>query len=227
MFVVGGGMAKNIILLSDGTGNSSSSPFKTNVWRLSQAISIDASADQIAYYHDGVGTDGTFRPLLLAGLAFGVGLATGVKDLYTFVCRNYEPGDNIYLFGFSRGAFTVRVLAGLILRCGLVTAESDRDLKERVKLAYAEYKRDVARRATATRPWLIAGHLLGGSRKGRATDSIQFNFDQHFPRIRFIGVWDTVDAYGMPVDELKMAIDRYIWPMTLADRDLSDHIEIA
>ena len=46
------------------------------------------------------------------GLAIGLGLATNVKNLYTFLCRNYQPGDNIYLFGFSRGAFTVRILAG-------------------------------------------------------------------------------------------------------------------
>jgi uncharacterized protein (DUF2235 family) len=86
-------------------------------------------------------------------------------------------------------------------------------------------KRDAARRATATRPWLIAGRFLGGSKIGHATDRVGFNFKQHFPRIAFIGVWDTVDAYGMPVDELKEAIDRYVWPMTLADRHLSDHID--
>src|SRR4030095_12776078 len=59
------------------------------------------------------------------------------------------------------------------------------------------------------------------------TDHIRFNFKQHFPRIHFIGVWDTVDAYGMPIDELKEAIDRHVWPMTLADRPLSDHLDRA
>lgn len=221
---------KNIVLLADGTGNSSASPFKTNVWRLYQAVDITPSPPgvdpQVVYYNDGVGT-GSFRPLVLLGLALGVGLARNVKDLYAFACRNYEPGDNIYLFGFSRGAFTVRMLAGLILRCGLVTADSDAELSERVQLAYDEYKRDMARRATETRPWLVAGRLLGGSARGHRTDHIEFNFDQRFPRIRFMGVWDTVDAYGMPVDELKTGIDRYIWPMTLADRELSPYIDQA
>jgi uncharacterized protein (DUF2235 family) len=219
---------KNIILLSDGTGNSSSSPFKTNVWRLYQSIDIGeprpGELEQVVYYDNGVGTE-TFKPLALLGLAFGIGLARNVKNLYTFLCRNYEPGDRIYLFGFSRGAFTVRILAGLVLRCGLVTAETEDELGERVKLAYAEYKRDAARRATATRPWLIAGHILGGRQTGLATDRVSFNFHQWFPRIAFIGVWDTVDAYGMPVDELKEGIDRYVWPMTLADRGLSDHVD--
>jgi uncharacterized protein (DUF2235 family) len=218
---------KNIILLSDGTGNSSSSPFKTNVWRLYQALDIGepqaGEAEQVVYYDNGVGTE-TFKPLALLGLTLGIGLARNVKDIYTFLCRNYEEGDRIYLFGFSRGAFTVRILAGLILRCGLVTADSEDELGERVKLAYAEYKRDAARRATATRPWLIAGHILGGRKAGLA-DHVEFSFPQWFPRIAFIGVWDTVDAYGMPVDELKEGIDRYVWPMTLADRGLSEHVD--
>jgi uncharacterized protein (DUF2235 family) len=223
-------VAKNIILLSDGTGNGASSPFKTNVWRLYQALDIGppppGGLEQVVFYDNGVGTE-TFKPLQLLGLALGVGVAGNVKSLYTFLCRNYKPGDNIFLFGFSRGAFTVRILAGLVLRCGVVTAPSEDELEQRVKLAYAEYKRDAARRATLTRPWLIAGHILGGSTRGRGTDRVGFNFPQHFPRIAFIGVWDTVDAYGMPVDELKEGIDRYVWPMTLADRQLSDHIDRA
>jgi uncharacterized protein (DUF2235 family) len=197
-----------------------------------QAVDIGEPAQngvpaQVAFYDDGVGT-GSFQPLALLGLAFGIGVARNVKEMYTFLCRNYERGDNIYLFGFSRGAFTVRILAGLILRCGLVQSPSEAELKVLVKLAYAEYKRDVARRATATRPWLLAGRFLGGSSRGHTTDHIEFTgVAQLFPRIRFIGVWDTVDAYGMPVDELKNGIDRYIWPMTLADRDLSLHVDRA
>lgn len=223
----------NIVLLSDGTGNSAAAVHKTNVWRLYQALDIgDAGVpQQIAFYDDGVGTSG-LGPIKYLGLALGVGLARNVKDLYTALCRNYREGDAIYLFGFSRGAFTVRVLAGLIMRCGLVTAPSDAELTQRVKLAYAEYKRDVARRATATRPWLIAGQRLGGHAVGKRAKCIRLGPDgadvfQYFPRIRFVGVWDTVDAYGMPVDELKTAIDQVVWPMTLADRALSDGVDRA
>src|SRR5438876_968724 len=190
-------MPKNIVLMSDGTGNSARGPFKTNVWRLYQALDQTTPpplglVPQIAFYDDGVGTE-SFKPLKLLGLAFGVGLSNNVKALYTFLCRNYTPGDGIFLFGFSRGAFTVRILAGLIVRCGLVTASSEAELEVRVKLAYSEYKRDVARRATATRPWLIAGRILGGHQLANAASHIKFNFTQHFPRISFIGVWDTVD----------------------------------
>src|SRR6476661_8778937 len=121
-------MAKNIVLLSDGTGNSAGKLFKTNVWRLYQALALSppgsGAPGQIAYYDDGVGSS-SFRPAAVLGGAFGWGLKRNVLDLYTFLCRNYEPGDRIYAFGFSRGAFTVRVLSGMITDQGLVTARND------------------------------------------------------------------------------------------------------
>src|SRR6266851_8142894 len=106
-------MSKNIILLSDGTGNSSSKLFKTNVWRLYQALDLTDPNKQIAYYDDGVGTS-SFKPLAILGGVFGVGLKRNVIDIYSFCSRNYVAGDRIYGFGFSRGAFTMRVVAGLI-----------------------------------------------------------------------------------------------------------------
>jgi uncharacterized protein (DUF2235 family) len=225
---------KNIALLSDGTGNSAAKPLKTNVWRFYQSIDINPPIPanilgnkpaQIVFYDDGVGTE-NFKPLAYLGLAFGVGLAKNVKELYTFLCRNYEEHDNIFLIGFSRGAFTVRVLSGLILRCGLVAAKglAEAELKSRVEHAYDEYKLDVARRATATNRAIVLGWLLGGAEVAHEQERLRFNFDQTFPQISFVGVWDTVDAYGMPIDELKLGIDRYIWPMTLADRKLSKHV---
>src|SRR5215475_6568265 len=113
---------RNIALFSDGTGNSSAKAQKTNVWRLFQALD-QTRVSQIAKYDDGVGTSSN---KLLAGLggAFGFGLKRNVIDLYKFVCRNYNPDDRIYAFGFSRGAFTIRVLVGLIAREGLVTYRS-------------------------------------------------------------------------------------------------------
>lgn len=106
---------KAIVVLSDGTGNSAAKLFKTNVWRLYQALdltepmpSAQGTARQIAYYDDGVGTS-SFWPLALLGGVFGWGLKRNVLDLYTFICRNYKPGDRIYAFGFSRGAFTIRI----------------------------------------------------------------------------------------------------------------------
>jgi uncharacterized protein (DUF2235 family) len=220
-------VGKNIILLSDGTGNSAASAQKTNVWRLYQALDCSempasSQSRQIAHYDDGVGT-GSFKPLALIGLALGLGVWGNVRDLYTFLCRNYEDGDRIYLFGFSRGAFTVRLLAGLIGRCGIVTWETEQELLERVGAAYYAYRRDFLYRAAVRRPMPLQRAIVRRPEyEENSHDSkIKLWFPQRRPHIAFIGVWDTVDAYGMPVDEWKIGIDRYIWPVSVADRYLS------
>jgi hypothetical protein len=82
-------MSKNIILLSDGTGNSSSKLFKTNVFRMYQALDLTDPARQAAYYDDGVGTS-SFKPLAILGGVFGIGLKRNVLDIYSFCCRNYR-----------------------------------------------------------------------------------------------------------------------------------------
>jgi len=88
---------KNIILLSDGTGNAASKVWRTNVWRTFESIDL-SQPDQVAFYADGVGTS-SFKPLAIIGGMFGHGLRNNV-----IICRNYQPGDRIYGFGFSRGA---------------------------------------------------------------------------------------------------------------------------
>ena len=87
---------------------------------ISTAIATTPSVTpQIAIYDDGVGTE-NFKPLKLLGGATGWGLSRNVRQLYKELCRVYDPGDEIFLFGFSRGAFTVRTLVGLIATCGLI-----------------------------------------------------------------------------------------------------------
>src|SRR5436853_5661258 len=120
-------MSRNIVLLSDGTGNSAAKVWRTNVWRTFEALDLSGS-DQVAFYDDGVGTS-SFKPLAILGGAFGYGLKRNVIDIYKFVCRNYrEDTDEIYGFGFSRGAFTIRVVAGLILDQGLIKVDSEAEL---------------------------------------------------------------------------------------------------
>ena len=117
-------MAQNIILLSDGTGNAASSIWHTNVWRTFKSIDL-TGADQIACYDDGVGTS-SFKPLAILGGAFGWGLKRNVLQLYKFLCRNYQAESKIFAFGFSRGAFTIRVLVGLLTQEGLHTLHKRR-----------------------------------------------------------------------------------------------------
>src|ERR1700749_4896796 len=107
-------MSRNIVLLSDATGNSSAKVWRTNVWRTFDALHPSGS-DQVAFYDDGVGTS-SFKPWAILGGAFGFGLKRNVIDIYKFACRNYrDDGDRLFGFGFSRGAFMIRVVGGLIL----------------------------------------------------------------------------------------------------------------
>ncbi|MGH6895090.1 MAG: DUF2235 domain-containing protein [Geminicoccaceae bacterium] len=226
---------RNIVLLSDGTGNSPAKLNKTNVWRLYQALDL-GDDDQIAFYDDGVGTSG-FRPLQILGGAFGWGLSRNVRDLYEFLCRHYRDGDHIYIFGFSRGAFTARTLAALIAQCGVldcskavprrgneeIRLNTHAGLKAGVKLAYKCYRRgyDHAPVARVTR-WL-RDLLLGPIPSPEA-----FRRDYGLAAtIRFVGVWDTVDAVGLPVDELSTMIDRIFYPHRFPDQDLSPRVERA
>lgn len=208
-------MPKNIVLLSDGTGNSAAKLFKTNVWRTYQALDLQ-SGDQIAIYDDGVGTD-SFKPLALLGGAIGLGLRRNVLDLYTFLCRNHRPGDRIYCFGFSRGAFTIRTLVGLIASQGVVQAAGEADLHEHVHEAYARDREEFRTNLGRARDRLgLRVRRPPRPPLGRPVDSITF-----------LGLWDTVDAYGMPIEELKRGIDLYIRPLTFPDRTLWPGVERA
>jgi uncharacterized protein (DUF2235 family) len=109
-------MAKNIVLCSDGTGATTVKARGTNVFKLYEAVD---RTTQVAVYDDGVGAQ-RLRLLRMATGAFGIGLKRNVRQLYVELAKVYEPGDRIFLFGFSRGAFTVRMLAGLIVACGIL-----------------------------------------------------------------------------------------------------------
>src|SRR3954470_22432250 len=135
-------VGKRLIVLSDGTGNSSAKLFKTNVWRLYEAIDLGPAprsdeVTQIAFYDDGVGSS-SFKPLAVLGGALGLGLARNVQDIYAFLCRHWSEGDEIYCFGFSRGAFTIRVLTGVIDSQGIITNFDDEsDLRRKAEIGRA------------------------------------------------------------------------------------------
>jgi uncharacterized protein (DUF2235 family) len=222
---------KTIVLFSDGTGNSSAKLFKTNVWRMYEAVDLGATAiapRQIVYYDEGVGNSG-FRPLAILGGVFGWGLKRNVLDLYAFLCRNYKDGDQIYAFGFSRGAFTIRVLVGLIAKQGVIPYRDERDLAHQAEDAYRAHTRDRAPRFPPMR-WLlplwrlVISYLRLGKRrllKQRVYD-VEKNYK---PRVRFVGLWDTVAAYGGPIVELVRAFDDWIRPLSLRNQILSDKVD--
>src|SRR3981081_2677834 len=120
----GNPMSRNIVLLSHRTGNSAAKVWRTNVRRTFEALDLSGN-DQVAFYDDGVGTS-TFKPWAILGGAFGFGLKRNVIYTKKSPCRNYrDESDDIYGFGFSRGAFTIRVVIGLILNQGLVSAAKE------------------------------------------------------------------------------------------------------
>lgn len=230
---------RNIVICSDGTGNTANKNRGTNVFKLFEATDLalppqgSSSPLQIAIYDDGVGTE-TFKPLRLLGGAFGWGLSRNVRQLYTSLVRNYRPGDKIFLFGFSRGAFTVRSLGGFVTACGILKWEqfsSDADLLAAVKDAYGVYRK---RYMTGARQRLRALHrkMRGGRPPSSPFEARAEKFRSKYAihdsrRIAFIGCWDTVDAVGLPFDHLAAFINYFIYPFKFADHYLNEHIEQA
>ena len=223
---------KRILLFSDGTGNSSAKLFKTNVWRLYEAADLGPPTDgrpyvQVAYYDNGVGTS-SFKPLAALGGIFGFGLKRNLLTLYRFLCRNYEDGAEIYAFGFSRGAFTIRLLVGLITQEGVIEYKNEREL---AYLAHDAY-RAFAGNAWPNR-WLarMCAHGIRRVRDGLlATKRAVFRQTRYadakkYPAdIQFVGVWDTVAAYGGPSVEITRGVDDWIWPLTMPNYELSPKV---
>lgn len=162
-------MSKRIVFCADGTWDAPLT--NTNVYRLYKALEV--SGEQITFYDDGVGADATGLARVLQG-AFGQGLFQKIQDGYTKVAHVYEPDDQLFLVGFSRGAYTVRSLAGMIAACGLPTGAFSSDC---VAQAFAAY-RNPSQRAT------ILGSLAACSLQPA--------------NIQMIGVWDTVGSLGIP-----------------------------
>lgn len=217
---------KNIIICSDGTGNSAIKGRGTNVFKLFEAVDLNGHRyepdldPQLAFYDDGVGTE-RFKLLKIFAGATGWGLSRNVRQLYKEIVRVYDPGDRIYLFGFSRGAFTVRTLVGLIHTCGILDARrfaTADALEAAVGRAYRLYRRKY-RTALAK---LVLGKP-NGSEIDRFKKESCCEGDVDIP---FLGVWDTVDAVGLPFhlsDFINMTIYRFKFP----DRKLSGCVKRA
>jgi uncharacterized protein (DUF2235 family) len=163
-------MSKRIVLCCDGTWDKTTN--KTNVYRLYKALST--SAEQIGFYDDGVGADGLPIDRVVGG-AFGIGLYAKVKDGYTHLAHVYEQGDEVFLFGFSRGAYTARSVAGMIAICGLPTKNFDDAM---VEMAFDAYRQKDQRAA------LLA--------------QLNEKYEMYPAKITMLGVWDTVGALGIP-----------------------------
>lgn len=194
---------KRIITCSDGTWNRPNIDEKTNVQKMFDFIKRrDANGvEQVKIYDEGIGSSGNALVRMFNG-ATGKGIDENIRDIYKFICWNYETGDDLFLFGFSRGAYTARSLAGLIRKCGIIR-HNDIDL---VAKAYELYRNK---------------SVLSGDEK-----AVQFRKENSYESatIKLIGVWDTVGSLGIPLHFLQWYNKRRY---TFYDTRLSSIIEHA
>ncbi|WP_428634791.1 DUF2235 domain-containing protein [Sedimenticola sp.] len=209
---------KYLIVFADGTWNTPDQedngvPAPTNVVKLKNCLAQTASKgghaiEQRIYYHTGVGTEGGILART-AGGAWGAGLDKNIKSAYHWLARNYQPDDHIFLFGFSRGAYTVRSLGGLLAVCGLPDL-SDTDVTtgwQRVKVAYQQGYREKKPRTEWAEDW-------------------PFHHKKQAP-VRFIGVWDTVGALGIPDDLALLNLFDAEEKWRFHNTTLGDNVEMA
>ena len=208
---------RNIVICCDGTANEISENI-SNVLKLYRCLYKKPGDEprQIVYYDPGVGT--LSRPSTwhkwrqdfnaILGLATGYGLDDNVLAAYQFLVNTWREGDRIYLFGFSRGAYTVRVLAGLIHKVGLIVPEQV-NLAGFGLIAYKQFSSDSPSQGLNLDEITEAGsdqdgplptsHFDNAAQFARITGS-------RWPDIDFVGVWDTVASVIVPRP------DRYFWP---------------
>jgi len=195
-------MPKTLVICSDGTGNSDSGAVPSNVRRLFNLI-IQDGPDQVAIYDNGVGTDRwrrgenpfTYYCNHLAELCFGQGVAQKLLDLYTWLAEHYEPEDRVFLFGFSRGAFTVRALAGLIHVSGLVRREHIALAPDAVHLYEGSEERIIVRRREQGLPPVFGREESDHGAADPVAQAFKARYS-HACQVDFLGIWDTVKAYG-------------------------------
>lgn len=166
-------MGKNIVICSDGTWNKreKGNERNTNIARFYDALNEDNPSVQRVYYDPGIGT-GMWK---FIGGATGLGISENILNCYRYLVDNYVEGDMIFLFGFSRGAYTVRSLAGFINRCGILRKTAKYSIEE----AYDAYRKENIETQQAI----------------KSSSSVDGN-------VYLIGVWDTVGALGIPVNWL-------------------------
>ena len=185
-------MSKNIVICCDGTGNKYGDD-NSNVVKLYSTLIIDGRR-QVGYYHPGVGTMGAPSApnkisaawSVVMGLAFGAGLLANVADAYRYLMNIYEDGDSVYLFGFSRGAYTVRALAGVLHMYGLLCPGND-GLIRYITRMYAQRSRKAG----------------GMTETFKVANGFKSTFCRPCP-LHFVGVWDTVSSVGWVWDPLKL-----------------------
>lgn len=181
-------MSRNIVICCDGTGNEFGRE-NSNVVKLYKTLVLDSG--QIGYYHPGLGTMGARNALTaigkwwtrVIGLAFGYGISDNIAAAYEFLMREFEPGDKVYVFGFSRGAYTARALCGMLHAVGLLAPGNDAQVPYAIRML----------------------------KRKRIDFAVAADFKKTFSREckpHFVGVWDTVSSVGWVYDAVRFPFTR-------------------
>ena len=197
---------KNLVICCDGTWQELSQRFPTNVTRLTRALAPRAtrgsqSIPQVIFYDDGVGvgTGVLDKATRILGGALGEGLDRKVMEAYEFLALNYEPGDRIFIFGFSRGAYTARSLAGLLRQVWVLKRENASECERAITL-YRDHDKDAVEIKRFRRNFCHDGDPALASRAfdpDSPAKTVTHDVDQT-GWIQFLGVWDTVGSLGIP-----------------------------
>jgi uncharacterized protein (DUF2235 family) len=190
-------MSKRIIICLDGTGNEVKENSVTNVFKIAELVDLSDPSKQVLYYGPGVGTlpapsawTGAARWLskVLGGQALGHGMRRDIGEAYTYLMKTWQPGDTVFIFGFSRGAYTARALSGMLHRVGLMRPGSE----NLIPYALRVYARRPGKDSDLARVggWGLMDRFAGGLARPIHHDSLSFP-------IEFLGLFDTVKGTGI------------------------------
>jgi uncharacterized protein (DUF2235 family) len=223
---------RSLVVCLDGTSNEPETGF-TNVARLFDVA--DKSPQQLVYYDPGVGTIGAEAAITpwaktltrLAGIVAGYGIKDNIAEAYTWLAHQYQPGDRIYVFGFSRGAYTARALTGMLRTVGLLHADADNLLPYALKL-YAKsggtvpdpaVEPDENTKKREKQFWKLRNDF----RVRFGNPAFPNPFDTSRKQVQFLGLWDTVKFVGWLNVKARLEVAR--WPFTdnVANVDIARH----
>lgn len=212
---VSASMPRQLVLFLDGTNNTVTGRRNdTNVLKLYELLAARADRQQLLYYDPGVGSPDSLPSIgpgdwlgrwlqRIYGLAYGRGIYENIRDAYLFLMRNWKPGDEIWLFGFSRGAFTARSVSGIVNLFGIMDAQHESLLPTVLRVYFAKRKTKPCGGSTYLQSAVAdrGGSTTPSRSPGEVSDQIRQVFctgERRQAWVHFVGVWDTVESVGMP-----------------------------
>lgn len=207
-----GGGGRNLVVCLDGTSNEP----ETGTTNVARMFAVAVKDDhQLVYYDPGVGTMGARgavtsvgqKATRVAGLVGGYGIKDNLEEAYTFLLQHYRPGDRIFVFGFSRGAYTARALTGMLRTVGLLRPGAENLVPYAVKL-YAKRRPERPTQEEERENWRLVDRFT----EQFGNPAFPNPFDPHREQVHFLGVWDTVKSVGWL--NARARFQQVRWPFT-------------